>query len=60
MTASQAQIPSTTLLLLGWLMYPMIRLDFSKREKRRLALIKTMAESGELYPDSAEQASTTV
>ena len=48
----------TTPPLLGWLMYPMIRMDFTKREKDRLALVKTMAESGELNPANAEPAPT--
>ena len=48
----------TTLPLLGWLMYPMIRMDFPKREKDRLALVKRMAESGELDPAKAETAPT--
>ena len=46
----------TTLPLLGWLMYSMIRMDFPKREKDRLALVKRMAESGELDPANAEAA----
>ncbi len=47
---------ATTQPLLGWLMYPMIRMDFRKRETGRLALVKQMAESGELDPASAEAA----
>ena len=47
---------TTTLPLIGWLMYPMIRMDFRKREKGRLAVVKVMAESGELNPANAEAA----
>ena len=47
---------STTLPLLGWLMYPMIRMDFRKRETDRVTLVKRMAESGELDPSNAEAA----
>lgn len=47
---------ATTLPLRGWLFYPMIRMDFPKRETDRLALVKRMAESGELDPANAEAA----
>jgi hypothetical protein len=47
---------ATTLQVFGSLMYPMIRMDFGKREKGRLATVKTMAESGEMDPADAEAA----
>lgn len=41
----------------GWLFYPMIRMDFPKRERNRLAAVKRLAESGELDAANAESAS---
>ena len=39
---------------LGWLMYPMIRMDFPKRERNRLAAVKSLIEPGELEATGAE------
>ena len=49
---------AATLPLFGWLMYPMIRMDFGKREKERLAAVEAMAESGEMDPADADAAPT--
>ena len=39
---------------IGWFMYPMVRLDFPRREGKRIAAIKRMVESGELNAAAAE------
>ncbi len=41
---------------LGWLLYPMIRMDLPKREKSRLATLKRKVESGEMDASKAEGA----
>lgn len=41
---------------ISWLLYPMVRLDFIRREKKRTLALKRMAESGELDPKNAEAA----
>lgn len=41
---------------LGWLFYPMIRMDFPKRERNRMATLKIMMESGKLAAKTAEPA----
>ena len=40
---------------LGWLFYPMIRMDFPKRERKRLAEVKRLTEAGVLDAAHAEQ-----
>ena len=41
---------------IGWLMYPMVRWDFARREGRRVNAVKRMIESGELKASEAEAA----
>ena len=39
---------------LGWLVYPMVRMDLPKREKNRIATLKRLAESGGMDASKAE------
>ncbi|MDA1297335.1 MAG: SRPBCC family protein [Chloroflexi bacterium] len=41
---------------IGCLLYPMIRIDFIRRERKRVKNLKRLAESGELDPKTAEAA----
>ena len=39
---------------LGWLVYPMVRMDLPKREKNRFATLKRLVESGDMDASKAE------
>ncbi|MDA1188642.1 MAG: SRPBCC family protein [Chloroflexi bacterium] len=52
-TSVSLSIHATSRPIMGWLMYPMIRMDFSKREKSRLANVKHLIESGDLTVPTA-------
>ena len=47
-------VRSTTKPGIGWLIYPMVKADLGKRERRRVAAVKRMIESGELQASQAE------
>lgn len=40
----------------SWVLYPLVRLDFIRRERKRVVALKRLAESGELDPENAETA----
>ena len=47
------QIHATTKPIVGWAMYPFLKLDLIRRERRRVEGVKRLMETGEL---TAEQA----
>lgn len=47
-------VHSTTKPGIGWLIYPMVKADLGKRERRRVAAVKRVIESGELQASQAE------